>query len=337
MASKVQLIGGNFQDLQGNVLNLGYLTMKLSSDEEVNDSLICSGIEIKINLDSSGNCVAGQYVWGNDVLLPLNSYYKVTAYTAAGQIAWGPNNQQVMGSSSFDVGTWIPNQVISWSPSVQSLLLEVNGTPNVSQTLLNFVNSGTVSFTNSGGNVSATASGGLVPAGQNVVSIPWNRTTVIGAGFNSGVTEASGTAVMVFPAPVIQAYPLLWKITLEVSDPSIPFDNMVLARTATSSLTVIDVTTITFGGSATPTLSAGVNVSDAISLQIDAAHDYYFMAHTSSGSPHNTLVARGMGSQFFGGVMGNGFTDNTHVSPIQNPVIPAGLESGVWISAWQSA
>ena len=30
-----------------------------------------------------------QYVWGNDVMLPVNSYYKVTGYTSAGQISFG--------------------------------------------------------------------------------------------------------------------------------------------------------------------------------------------------------------------------------------------------------
>lgn len=67
-ASKVELVGGNFQDSQGNLLVNGYLKMKLSSDEEVNDSLICSGIEITVTLDANGNAVAGQYIWGNDVM-----------------------------------------------------------------------------------------------------------------------------------------------------------------------------------------------------------------------------------------------------------------------------
>lgn len=158
MASKVELIGGNFQDLQGNLLALGYIKMKLSSDEEVNDSLICSGIEITITLDSNGNCVAGQYVWGNDAMLPVNSYYKVTVYSAQGQIVWGPNNQQVAGIGPFDVGTWVPNSVISWSPSVQSLAVEVAGTTFSSQNLLDFVNTGNVIFTDLGnGQISASA------------------------------------------------------------------------------------------------------------------------------------------------------------------------------------
>jgi hypothetical protein len=158
MAAKVELVGGQFQDLQGNQLALGYIKMKLSSDEEVNDSLICSGIEITINLDSTGNCVVGQSVWGNDVMSPVNSFYRVTVYSAQGQIVWGPNNQQVTGIGPFDVGTWIPNSVISWTPSVQPLALEVAGSALSSQILLDFVNSGNVVFTDLGnGQISATA------------------------------------------------------------------------------------------------------------------------------------------------------------------------------------
>src|ERR1035437_4335700 len=123
--TKVQLTGGNFQDSSGGVLNLGYLLMKLSSDEEVNSSLICSGIEIRIQLDANGNVITTppQSVWGNDQMLPDNSYYKVTGYTAAGQPAWGPNNQQVLGNGgTFDTGAWIPNTVISWVPGTSALL-----------------------------------------------------------------------------------------------------------------------------------------------------------------------------------------------------------------------
>src|ERR1039457_6648626 len=101
--SKVEVINGNFQDCQGNVLANGYLTLRLSSDEEVNDSIICSGVDIRIQLDVNGNVVSGQSVWGNDQMIPVNSYYRVTGYTAAGQVSYGPNNQQIIGNGgTFD-------------------------------------------------------------------------------------------------------------------------------------------------------------------------------------------------------------------------------------------
>src|ERR1019366_6804161 len=129
--AKVQLTGGSFQDSEGNLLSLGYLEMQLSQDESVSGSgQICSGITITIQLDVNGAVVVSpvQSVWGNDVMLPVNSYYRVTGFSAKGQLAWGPNNQQVTGAGPFDVGTWVPNQVVSWTPSLQAPAITVNGT-----------------------------------------------------------------------------------------------------------------------------------------------------------------------------------------------------------------
>src|SRR6266700_2660463 len=117
-----QLIGGQFQDAQGNVLALGYLKMRLNQDEEVTGvGQIAAGVVVQVNLNSSGSVdtSVAQLVWANDVMIPLNSFYVVTGYTAAGQLAWGPNSQQVIstggvgvGGGTFDVGTLIPNTVI---------------------------------------------------------------------------------------------------------------------------------------------------------------------------------------------------------------------------------
>lgn len=118
-AAKTQLIGGSFQDNEGNVLALGYLRLRLSSDELISGvGQVCAGVVTTINLNSSGSVdtVTPQLVWGNDQMTPVNSFYIVTGYKADGQLAWGPNNEQVIGSGgTFDVGTWIPNTVISWT------------------------------------------------------------------------------------------------------------------------------------------------------------------------------------------------------------------------------
>ena len=160
--AKVQLTGGSFQDSEGNLLSLGYLEMQLSQDESVSGSgQICSGITITIQLDVNGAVVVSpvQSVWGNDVMLPVNSYYRVTGFSAKGQLAWGPNNQQVTGAGPFDVGTWVPNQVVSWTPSLQAPAITVNGTPLSSQTALAFTSTGnSVVITNpSGGTVNLEA------------------------------------------------------------------------------------------------------------------------------------------------------------------------------------
>jgi hypothetical protein len=146
MSTKVQLTGGHFQDSLGNLLVNGYLEMVLSQDGKITGvGQIASGITIKIQLNGTGDVLASpaQSVWGNDQMSPVNSYYRVTGYTANGQAAWGPNNQQVIGSGgTFDVGTWVPNQVFSWTPPPQPLLLETNGAPNSRQDLLNLAGTG---------------------------------------------------------------------------------------------------------------------------------------------------------------------------------------------------
>jgi hypothetical protein len=124
-AVMVQLVGGQFQDAEGNPLSGGKLTLELSQDAAVNDSQIAAGVEIIVALDANGSAVIspGQFAWGNDVLSPPNTFYRVTGYTAEGQTAWGPNNQQIEGIGTFDLGSWTPNAVISWFPALQNAIL----------------------------------------------------------------------------------------------------------------------------------------------------------------------------------------------------------------------
>lgn len=110
MSSPLRLINGGFQNILGNTLANGYLIFELSKPTGVAGvGYICNGVRIKITLDSSGNVAGTQSLWGNDAMAPSDSYYRVTAYTAEGQPAWGPNNQTVTGSGTFDLGTWVPN------------------------------------------------------------------------------------------------------------------------------------------------------------------------------------------------------------------------------------
>lgn len=114
MASEVQLSGGAFQDPSGSPLANGYLLMQLSQDGQVNGNAeIAAGVEIKILLDEDGNVQSdpAQYVWPNDAISPSGTFYTVSAYTAEGQLVWGPNAQQVFSTPSpFDVSAWVPNE-----------------------------------------------------------------------------------------------------------------------------------------------------------------------------------------------------------------------------------
>ena len=116
----------------------------------------------------AATATASQAVWGVDQMSPTNAYYRVTGFTVSGQPAWGPNNQQVTGNGgTFDVGTWVPNQVVSWSPSLQPLDLETNGLANSDQFRLNFEDSISVQWSvDSNGNLQAIASGLPTPPGD---------------------------------------------------------------------------------------------------------------------------------------------------------------------------
>ena len=210
-ATKTELTGGSFQDSLGNPLASGYLTMHLSQDCSVSGvGTVCSGIDITVNLDANGNVVAGQYVWSNLVMSPQNNYYKVTGFTAAGQRAFGPNNQQVASGATFNLDAWIPNSVISWFPDIQvPTIIEVNGVPLSSPSPVNFESSdSSVTITNpSAGIIDLQASGG----GGGVLGkwpgnwLGWNAAAVLGSNiqtssigtlFNFISGSASGTPLV---------------------------------------------------------------------------------------------------------------------------------------------
>ena len=170
-ATETQLVGGSFQDALGNPLAFGYLIFHLSQDCLVSGvGTICAGIDIKILLDANGNVASAtsptpapdQFVWSNLVMTPQNNFYRVTGFTAEGQRAFGPNNQQVAAGSVFNLDSWIPNTVISWFPTLPSFLtLEINGALASSQSLQNLENSATVTVVdNGGGNISFSAGSG---------------------------------------------------------------------------------------------------------------------------------------------------------------------------------
>lgn len=209
-ATKTQLIGGAFQDSEGNLLVNGYLEFDLNQDESVSGvGNIASGITVRIQLDSDANAASStstppasdQFIWANDVMLPVNSYYRVTGFTAAGQPAWGPNNQQIttggVGGGTFDLGTWIPNVVFSWTPPLQPLNIEVNGTEFSSQTLLNFQDSASIAWTDEGNGVLEATGTGVtsIIAGTGIsVDQATGDVTVSATGGSSGpiIYNASG-------------------------------------------------------------------------------------------------------------------------------------------------
>ena len=215
MASMVTLTGGAFQDSQGNVLANGYLKMKLSQDGSVSGSgQIASGIELTINLDASGNVTGSPSVWGNDVIATSQgvntTFYRVTGYTSKGQLAWGPNNQQVTGAGPFNVGTWQPNTVLSWALNQalqQAISLQTNGVVNANQTVENLQAGTGISLANDSTGkttITNTAGGPILPAaagGLRFVEVVADTTgggtaTITITGYQAGA-QSQGTLSVV--------------------------------------------------------------------------------------------------------------------------------------------
>lgn len=123
MSTKNTISGGNFQDAEGNTLAGGHLVMQLSQDAATSDGVqVAAGFVVTIELDNNGDVVNGAAVWPNDVLLPVGTFYNVSAFSAQGALVWGPNAQQVFSTPTpFDIGTWIPSAVNTQPISILSV------------------------------------------------------------------------------------------------------------------------------------------------------------------------------------------------------------------------
>ncbi len=117
MAAPNNLIFGRFQDPDGNTLSFGRVEFELSADAIVNGTTaVCAGYIVSFKLDVNGDVTYSPEtpaLWPNDVLSPANTYYVVRAYTQAGQLAWGPNPQQIISTENpTNLSSWIPGNVV---------------------------------------------------------------------------------------------------------------------------------------------------------------------------------------------------------------------------------
>jgi hypothetical protein len=332
-ATKTQLIGGGFQDSEGNILANGYLEFYLSQDSSVTGvGNVCAGIAVRIQLDSNGNAAsssstptaADQYIWGNADFTTSNTFYRVIGYTAQGQPAWGPNNQQVGTGSTFNLGTWVPNTVLSWTPPVQPLLIEVNGTEAQSQTILNLESTdSSVVITDEGnGNINLQASSGF-SAGSNIVSLP---------PFTAGAGNLGGqTTVLVIPAGMVQATGSSLRVGLSFYNiTTVLIDAASIGATLPNPIGGLGGFTYNYAWTTSPitmTWPAGsflnpnqIYFSNPVSITVDTNHDYYITIYYDSAnaadSPYIGLGGSGVAFTSLAGYLNGNHTGDGDASTI---------------------
>jgi hypothetical protein len=87
----VEIVGGAFQDIQGNPIAFGVLEIQLSASEAWVGNKQIDLEKTLVTLDASGNIPPGRlFVYSNDpgVLQPAGSYYSVGVFTATGVRGW---------------------------------------------------------------------------------------------------------------------------------------------------------------------------------------------------------------------------------------------------------
>lgn len=106
---------------------------------------------------------------------------------------------------------------------------------------------------------------------------------------DGGSGWAGFSIIMSMPGRYLLALPAQWKFSIVIGTASMLFDNIKILKTNLDSSTVLSSTVVKFGGSATPTVGTGTTFCDPIALQLDAAHDWWIVAHCSasaSGTSH---------------------------------------------------
>jgi hypothetical protein len=200
----LQLKGGNFQDSEGNVLNLGYLLFELSHDENysVGPSQIVAGLKIRVLLDANGNIPLSPatFVYSNDVLTPANSFYTVRAFKADGTKAWSSSQIWILAATPnpLDVGTIVPTNPPGpgLSGSGSGIVLETNGLSNTNQSLLNLAQGTNITVSNTAGTTTISSTATSVTLETNGSANSNQALLNLAAGTNVTLANVSGTTTI---------------------------------------------------------------------------------------------------------------------------------------------
>lgn len=134
---------------------------------------------------------------------------------------------------------------------------------------------------------SSGGSCGSVAAGTNIVQLPsWGGGGVSGVFPLNGVYAGNlntlgGTVFEQISSGLLLCQPSKWKVTIYiVINPATI--TLVFIKCTRGTGTVLSSTAVTFGGLSSPSLSTGLQQSDAISFSITTGFDYYFALNTST-------------------------------------------------------
>lgn len=95
MAARQAFPDTTFTDPSGEPLANGYALIKVSTDVQCPSGMLCAGMTLRVALDSQGEMVSIPQVWPTDVLLPSGAVYILRAYTAEGELVFGPSQVQI--------------------------------------------------------------------------------------------------------------------------------------------------------------------------------------------------------------------------------------------------
>lgn len=113
---------------------------------------------------------------------------------------------------------------------------------------------------------------------------------------------ANFSLIIALPAAALLCQPSSWKFSIVLqAGASYVVGAGVVYACAKNTGTIASVTTITWGSSPTPTLTAGEQFSDSIALPLDTSHDYFIVVYFASGSG-NVAVSNTSFPQFWSAV-----------------------------------
>jgi len=211
------------------------------------------------------------------------------------------------------------------SSSGSSLSLEVNGTPNIDQALLNLFAGSGITITDDGAGKIVIAASPVAATGLPIIPLPGGSPGG-GAGLLFAATQTLAnvgqTTWQYFTGRGLLNAAARWTITVNVSGAQ-QVSSMNLAKCTQDTGAVVATQPITFGGLSAFTLAIGDNTSDAISFALSSQYDYCFRWFTPTGSGDLELLTESNSATNQPGAVFSGTDDTDHTA--DSPIVLTGF------------